>query len=48
MYENAKIIPIETIPGMADCKNFCKCQNVPPLNTTIKKKEMVKHLRSDS
>jgi hypothetical protein len=23
------------------CKNFCKCHNVPPSSTTIKKKEKI-------
>jgi hypothetical protein len=42
--------PAETIAGMVEgvnssivyliyCKNFCKCHNVPPPSTTIKKKE---------
>jgi hypothetical protein len=55
MYVNAKLIPVETIPGMQGkkikenservqqssmiylihCKNFCKCNNVPPPSTTI-------------
>jgi hypothetical protein len=50
---HAKMLPVETIPGMGEwgtkengggvnssmiyCKNFCKCHNVPPLSTTIKK-----------
>jgi hypothetical protein len=48
MYVNAKLMPIEIIPGIGgginepcrgmnsnviyliNCKNFCKCHNVPP------------------
>jgi hypothetical protein len=52
MYVNAKMIPVETIPGMGGkqvegvnssmiyfihCKNFCKCHNVSPPNTIMKK-----------
>jgi hypothetical protein len=46
MYENGKMRPVETIPGMGEgikendggvnlttihFKNFCKCQNVSPV-----------------
>jgi hypothetical protein len=47
--------PVETIPGMGEgvnssivyliyCKNFCKCHNVPPPSTAIKKKKKIKNL----
>jgi hypothetical protein len=46
MYVKAKMIPVETVPGIGGgvnsnmtylihCKNFCKCYNVPPPSTTI-------------
>jgi hypothetical protein len=57
MYENGKMRPVETVPGMGGmrkrrmmegvnssmiyliyCMKFCKCHNVPPPSTTIKKK----------
>jgi hypothetical protein len=46
MYVNAKMRPVETIPGMGGgwirrmiyCKNFCKCHNVHPPSTTIKRR----------
>jgi hypothetical protein len=50
MYENAKMIPVETIPGLevegvnssmiyvVHCKTFYKCYSVPPPSTTVKKK----------
>jgi hypothetical protein len=49
MYINAKMTPVETIPGIGEgvnssmihlihCKNLCKCHSVPPPSTTIKKK----------
>jgi hypothetical protein len=28
------------------CKNFCKCHNVPPPSTTIKKKFSIKYLEN--
>jgi hypothetical protein len=28
------------------CKNICKCHNVPPLSTTIKKGKKKKEIRS--
>jgi hypothetical protein len=43
MYENGKMRPVETVPGMGVrgikewnltmifCKNFCKCHTVPPV-----------------
>jgi hypothetical protein len=48
IYENGKMRPVETIPGVGgereikekdgegefnydNCKNFCKCHNVPPV-----------------
>jgi hypothetical protein len=49
MYVNAKMIHLETIPGLGHgrgkfkydifdhCKKFCKCHNVPPPSTTVKK-----------
>jgi hypothetical protein len=56
MYVNAKMIPGETVPGirgggnssmiyLIHCKNFCKCYNVPPLSTTIKKKKKDEHTK---
>jgi hypothetical protein len=43
-----KMISVETVPGMGEranssviyliyCKNLCKCYNVPPPSTTMKK-----------
>jgi hypothetical protein len=48
MYVNGKMIPfqkwekgrINDDVGRSEfkyCKNFCKCHNVPPLSTTIRK-----------
>jgi hypothetical protein len=58
MYVSAKMIPVETVPGvrrggmkersgrvnssmmyLIHCKNLCKCYNVPPPTTMIKKKK---------
>jgi hypothetical protein len=63
MYINAKMILVETVPGircgemkergrevegvnssmiyLMHCKNLCKCYNVPPPSTTIKKKKVI-------
>jgi hypothetical protein len=47
MYVNAKMIPVETVPGirgvvenssmmyLKHCNNLCKCYNVPTPSTTI-------------
>jgi hypothetical protein len=46
MYENGKMRPVETIPGIGEgevkendgggyCKNFCKCHNVPQYNNNM-------------
>jgi hypothetical protein len=48
MYENGKMRPVETIPGMREgikantstmiyCKNFCKCHNASPVQQYYKK-----------
>jgi hypothetical protein len=53
MYVNAKMIPVETTPGMVvgmnssmmylvHCKNFYKCHNVPPPSTRINKNKYIK------
>jgi hypothetical protein len=47
MYANAKMMPVEAVPGirgggmrddiLIHCKKLCKYYNVPPLSKTIKK-----------
>jgi hypothetical protein len=42
MYENAKMIPVETVPGIGrgDEREQCKYHNVPPLIMTIIKNKI--------